>query len=247
MQKTLPLKIWRGLVDFVAPPRCLVCRSEIGEASSLCALCWPKLRQIDEPVCEVMGTPFEHEQGEGAVSAAGLSNPPAWDRARAAVAFDQAARPLVHGLKYHDNQEAGILMARMMARAGRALLRDADLLLPVPLHRAKLWARRFNQSAYLATQLAKHSGKRCVVDILLRIKATTSQVGLDNKERQKNVKGAFQVVQAQIAGRNIVLVDDVLTTGATAGACAQVLKDAGAARVDVLTFALVLEPKRFHI
>lgn len=247
MERTLPLRLWRGLVDAVAPPRCLVCRTQIGEASSLCASCWPGLRQIDEPVCEVMGTPFAFDEGEGAVSAAALVDPPPWDRARAAVAFDEASRPLVHGLKYHDIQEAGILMARMMARAGRALLRDADLLVPVPLHRWRLWSRRFNQSAYLGLKLAKLSAKPCRTDLLVRVKATRPQVGLDNKARQKNVRNAFTVDQAQTAGRRILLIDDVMTTGATAGACAAALKEAGAKHVDVLTFALVLEPKRIHI
>lgn len=238
--------VWRGMVDFITPPRCLSCRVEVSEPASLCISCWPLLRQIDNPVCAVMGTPFAYDQGEGAVSAAGLANPPAWDRARAAVAFDEASRVLVHGLKYHDMQEAGLLMARLMARAGRVLLAEADLIVPVPLHRLRLWQRRFNQSGYLAQRL----GRPCRNDILTRIKATRPQVGLDSAERRRNLHGAFRVEaagQALITGRKILLVDDVLTTGSTASACAKVLKQAGAAHVDVLTFALVLEPARFHI
>ena len=118
---------------------------------------------------------------------------------------------------------------------------------PVPLHRMRLWKRRFNQSSYLALQLAKLSARPCRIDLLARVKATRSQVGLDNATRQKNVKDAFRADQHWIAGRKILLIDDVMTTGATAGACAMALKDAGARKVDVLTFALVLEPKRFHI
>jgi ComF family protein len=198
----------------------------------------------------MMGTPFPYDQGEGILSAAALANPPPWDRARAAVAFDEASRRLVHALKYHDTQEAGLLMSRMMARAGRILLAETDLLVPVPLHRFRLWQRRFNQSGYLALRLAKLSGKAWSGDSLLRVKATRSQVGLDADERRRNMKGAFQVTpdrHAHIAGRRILLVDDVLTTGATAGACARVLKAAGATQVDVLTFALVLTPARLHI
>ncbi len=246
----LSWQIWRGVVDFIAPPRCLVCRVQTGDGSCLCANCWPGLRHIDAPVCNAMGTPFAYDQGEAAVSAAALASPPPWDRARAAVAYDDASRPLVHALKYHDNQEAGLLMGRMMARAGRELLTSADIIVPVPLHRVKLWRRRFNQSSFLAMQLAELTGKMCRTDMLARVKATRPQVGLDTQERLRNVRGAFRVPPSQqdeIVGKRIVMVDDVLTTGATAGACAMSLKAAGAAQVDVLTFALVLEPKRLHI
>ena len=172
MVTQFPRRLWRGVVDFITPPRCLACRVPVGEPASLCASCWPSLRQIDEPVCEVMGTPFAYDQGSGAVSAAALANPPPWNRARAAVAFDETSRVLVHGLKYHDTQESGLLMGRMMARAGRALLAEADLLMPVPLHRLRLWQRRFNQSGYLAQRLAECHGKPWRGDRLTRVKAT---------------------------------------------------------------------------
>lgn len=243
-------KLWRGTIDFVAPPRCLICHQPVIEPAGLCVSCWADLRQIDEPVCNVMGTPFAYDQGEGSLSAAALAEPPAWDRARAAVAFDEAARPIIHALKYRDTQEAGLLMARMMGRAGRVLLADADIVVPVPLHRWRLWWRRFNQSAYLAQNLAAAAGKPCRPDLLERVRATRSQVGLDHEARRKNVRRAFRIATeaaGQVAGRRVLLVDDVMTTGATAGACAEALKAAGAAKVNVLTFALVLEPRRFHI
>jgi len=238
------------VVDFITPPRCLACRTQVRGPASLCAACWLLLRQIDDPVCEVMGTPFAYDQGPGTVSAVALANPPPWNRARAAVAFDEASRVLVHALKYHDTQEAGLLMSRMMARAGRVLLGEADLLIPVPLHRLRLWQRRFNQSGYLAQRLAEGHGMPWRSDLLVRIKATRPQVGLDSAARRKNLKGAFRVMsehEGVVAGQKILLIDDVLTTGATSGACAQALKQAGAARVDVLVFALVLEPARLHI
>jgi ComF family protein len=196
-----------------------------------------------------MGTPFAYDEGEGALSAAALARPPPWNRARAAVAFDEVSRPLIHALKYHDNHEAGLLMARMMARAGRRLLAETDVVLPVPLHRLRLWTRRFNQSAFLAERLASLARKPWRGDILARLRATRPQVGLDDGERRRNVRGAFRVEAtaiARLAGKKILLVDDVMTTGATAGACAEALKHAGAARVDVLAFAIVLGPARLH-
>jgi ComF family protein len=243
-------RLWRGLVDVVTPSQCLGCGEPLREPASLCVTCWNTLTHLDDPVCDMLGTPFAYEQGPGALSPAALANPPPWDRARAAVAFDDASRKLIHALKYNDRQEAGLLMARMMARAGRALIADADIILPVPLYRWRLWRRRFNQSAYLARELASSFGKVWRGDLLLRRRRTRSQVGLDLNARKRNVKGAFSLTMegaALVNRRNVLLIDDVRTTGATSAACAEVLKAAGAAHVSFLTFALVLAPAKFHI
>ena len=247
---SLPHSLWRGVVDFLTPPACLACRAPLAEPASLCAACWIKLAHLEEPVCNILGTPFAYDQGEGAVSPAAAAEPRAWHRARAAVAYDDVSRPLAQGLKFHDRHEAGLLMARMMARAGRHLLASTEVIVPVPLHRIRLWQRRFNQSAFLALKLAGASGKPFRGDVLLRARSTPPQVGLDAVARRKNVKGAFAVAPEQgaaLVGRNVLLVDDVMTTGATAGACAAALREAGAAQVDVLCFALVLAPRRLHI
>ena len=246
----IPARLWRGFVDLVTPSLCLGCGKGVSEPASLCLTCWAGLQHLDDPVCDVLGTPFAYDQGEGAVSAAAISDPPVWDRSRAATIFDDNAAKLVHALKYRDRQEAGLLMARMMARAGRRLLAEADVILPVPLHRHRLWQRRFNQSAYLAQQISKLSGKPWRHDILLRARRTRAQVGLDEAERRRNVRGAFLIrpeAMAAIAGKTVLLVDDVRTTGATAEACAETLKKAGAARVSLLSFALVPHPARPHI
>ena len=237
-------------MDLVAPSLCLGCGAGVGEPASLCIACWAGLQHLDEPVCDALGTPFAYDQGEGALSAEALSDPPPWDRSRAAVIFDDHSGKLVHALKYQDRQEAGLLMARMMARAGRRLLAETDLILPVPLHRFRLWRRRFNQSAFLAQQLSRIATKPWRHDILIRTRRTRAQVGLDQAERRKNVRGAFQLRPdglAAVSGKCVLLVDDVRTTGATAEACAEALKQAGAARVFLLSFALVPAPAKPHI
>ena len=247
---TMAQRLWRGLVDFVAPPKCLLCRADVLEPAALCYTCWDKLKLIDEPVCNVLGTPFAFAEAGNTVSAAALAVPPAWDRARAAVAFDDASREIVHALKYGDRQEAGLFMAMQMVRAGRGLLAEADVIIPVPLHRWRLWRRRFNQAAFLAQNLSRRSAKPWSATVLSRISHNRSQVGLGAEERRKNVARSFRVEGAElsaVAGRRVLLVDDVMTTGATATACTEVLKRAGAKQVDVLTFALVLDPKRPHI
>jgi ComF family protein len=243
-------KFFRGLVDIITPPKCLSCRGDVLDGASLCTACWQKLTYLEDPVCNVLGTPFAYDEGPGALSAAALADPPPWDRGRAAVVFDDAAKGLVHALKYRDSTEAGLFMARMMARAGRDLLSEADVVIPVPLHRSRLWKRRFNQAAFLAQPLAAEAGKSFATDILVRQLATRQQVGLSAEERRKNVRKAFTVPfekMALISGKTIMLVDDVRTTGATLAACSAALKKAGAARINVLTFALVKEPHRMHI
>jgi ComF family protein len=242
--------LWRGTVNLLTPPKCLDCGVDVTQGAGLCSTCWLKLNHLSDPVCDALGTPFPYDEGEGALSAEAIANPPTWSRGRAAVAFDDASKVLVHALKYNDRQEAGLAMARMMVSAGHRLLAEADVIIPVPLHRFRLWQRRFNQSAILAREIAGSSGKFCVLDALDRGKATRSQVGLDADERRKNVKGAFSVPVDRlnhIAGKRVLLIDDVRTSGATANACAAALLKAGSQQVDLLTFALVLEPARLHI
>jgi ComF family protein len=244
------LLLWRSVVDVVTPPLCLACQTPVTAGAALCFSCWSKLAFIDEPVCDVLGTPFAYDEGEGAISPAAIADPPGFDKARAAVAFDEASKHLVHLLKYRDVQEAGLAMARLMTGAARNLLPETDVILPVPLHKRRLWLRRFNQAAYLAAEVSRLADKAWHSDVLIRITSTDSQVGKTAEQRRKNVRRAFEVPverRAMIDGKTVLLVDDVRTTGATASACAHCLKNAGAAQVFVLSFALVLEPQRLHI
>jgi ComF family protein len=225
------------------PPVCAGCRRLVSQPGTLCGHCWRALRFLEQPWCEVMGTPFAHEMGPGMLSAEAIANPPPFDRARAAVAHGGIARRMVHGLKYGDRTDLAPWMARWMIRAGRELLADADVLTPVPLHRGRFLTRRFNQSAELARAIARLSGLAFNPDIVTRVKPTRQQVGLGLRQREDNVRGAFRIppeAEIAVAGRKVLVIDDVYTTGATVSAVAKVLRKAGAARIDVLTFARVL-------
>src|SRR5690606_9807969 len=196
------------------------------------------------------GIPFTYDPGPGIYSMQAIADPPAYARARAAVRYDDIARTMVHALKYGDRLDLAPVMARWMARAGADLLGGVDIVAPVPLHWRRMWARRFNQSATLARLLAEPRGLPVSYAALKRVKATPQQVGLTRTERAANVQGAFRVDaagKAEIAGRTVLLVDDVLTSGATVDACARALLRAGARQVDVLVFARVVDSVRTPI
>src|SRR5262249_5149576 len=199
------------------------------------------------PYCERLGIPFPFDGGPGLLSMEAIADPPAYNRARAAVRYDEIARKLVHGLKYGDRLDLAPTMGAWMARAGRDLPAGAETLVPVPLHWRRQWARRFNQSALLAHIIANAGGRMVAHRALKRVKATPQQVGLDKSERAQNVQGAFRVPaagRAEVAGRRLLLIDDVLTSGATVNACARALLRAGATCVDVLVFARVVAGRR---
>ena len=229
------------VLDTALPPLCASCRAPLGNPGGLCPACWSRVSFIAPPYCERLGIPFAYDAGPGILSMEAIADPPSYGRARAAVRFDDVARDLVHRLKYGDRLDLATTMGRWMARAGRELLDDADALVPVPLHWRRLWGRRFNQAAALAREIARQTGKAYEPHWLRRVKATRSQVGLSREQRALNVQGAFKTArEAPIRDRRIVLVDDVLTSGATANAASRALLRAGAVQVDLLVFARVV-------
>ncbi|MGB5092106.1 MAG: ComF family protein [Parvibaculum sp.] len=237
--------MWLGsrLSRFFLPPLCLSCHCGITTQNALCATCWSQLHFIEKPLCPVSGLPFAFDPGPGMLSAAVIASPPPYDAARAVLRYDDVSGRIIHRYKYGDRMEAAPAMAAWMARAGADLLGDATLVAPVPLHRARLFSRRFNQSAELARHLGHRVRVAVVPDLLLRIKATQPQVGLSGQARRRNVAGAFKVnprFSDKVVGKVVVLIDDVMTTGATIEACARVLKASGASEVRVLTFARVV-------
>jgi ComF family protein len=242
-------KLAGAALDLALPPLCAVCREPV-ENKGLCPACWSKLSFITRPYCERLGIPFVYDPGPGVLSMEAIADPPAYHRARAAVRFDEISRALVHALKYGDRLDLAPLLGRWMSSAGREILAEADALVPVPLHWRRLWARRFNQSAVLAATVSADSGVPVAAAALKRVKATAQQVGLTRTERATNVQGAFRVPdegKAAVVGRRLVLVDDVLTSGATVEGCTRALLRAGAANVDVLIFARVADPVQTSI
>ena len=240
--RRLALTLAKAALDTLYPPTCLACRAATESHGALCPRCWRAMRFIERPFCERLGIPFEQDLGDGLLSPQAIADPPVFARARAVARFeDGPSRKLVHRLKYSDRVEIARPMGRWMARAGADILADADCLAPVPLHPLRLWRRRFNQAAMLAREVARAAGVPCDPGALLRVKATASQVGLSRTQRAENVQGAFRAAdRAAAKGRKIVLVDDVLTSGATANAASRALLRAGAMRVDVLVFARVV-------
>lgn len=236
-----------GLIAIVYPPACVACQAATGEAQALCPACWGGIGFIERPYCERLGTPFAVDLGPGLLSPAAIADPPVFTRARAVCRFDGEARELVHRLKYGDRIELSLTLGRMMAQAGRELLGEAEIVVPIPLHRARLWSRRFNQAAVLAGVVSRQAKLPLAPTLLARVKRTRQQVGLTRSQRADNLQGAFRVPDAQrpqVEGRRILLVDDVLTTGATANAAARALLRAGARDVDILTFARVVTDGR---
>jgi ComF family protein len=234
----------RIVLDTVLPPLCPACRKPVADDGGLCPDCWAALSFITPPYCERLGIPFAYDPGPGVLSMQAIANPPAYQRARAAVRYDDIARTLVHALKYGDRLDLTPTLGRWMVQAGGALLTEADALVPVPLHWRRLWTRRFNQSAALADAIAAQVKLTVAHASLTRVKATRQQVGLTASERALNVQGAFRVgaeARGDVKDRRLVLVDDVLTSGATIDACARALLRAGAATVDVLVFARVVD------
>src|ERR1700691_1151388 len=238
----LAFNLAHAALDAFYPPTCLACRAATDRHGALCPRCWSAMRFIARPCCERLASPFEQDLGQGLISPQAMADPPAFSRARAVARFeDGPARTLAHRLKYSDRAELARPIARWMARAGADVLADADLLTPVPLHALRLWRRRFNQAAALAAEISRQTGKPCNLNALLRVKATRSQIGLTRAQRAENVQGAFRgAAGAPVRGLNVVLIDDVLTSGATANAASRALLRAGAKRVDVLVFARVV-------
>ena len=264
MEKNKIISGARRLLDVMLPPTCPGCRAIVGPPGGLCPECWEKMTFISDPDvsgsgCAVCGHPFEFsgpptsaegpEKGTVICGACARKTPP-FGRARAAFIYDDASRKMVLAFKHADQTEWAGLFATMLERAGQELIDDCDLIIPVPLSRKKLFSRRYNQSGEMARKLSINSGKAFAPGLLERIPVRgakkASQASLSRRARFENVRGVFKVPvknASKLQGKSVLLVDDVLTTGATVRAASRALISAGAKNVDVLTLALVFGPK----
>ncbi len=233
---------WAGrILDLLLPPRCIQCTRRVEVNGTLCAECWRGIIFLGEPCCACCGLPFPYEAGPDDLCAGCLAQPPKFDRARSVFIYDDKSRRLVLGLKHADRLHGVPAFGQWLARAGAPLLAEADLLIPVPLHWTRLWRRRYNQSALLAQAIVAAIGAgapRVAPDLLYRKRRTPIQGRRTRTQRAENVRGAFALRRPEmVQGRHVVVIDDVLTSGATVEECARILRRAGAARIEVLTLA----------
>ena len=232
-------------LDLIFPPHSLDGGSR-PLTTGLSSGAWEQITFIEQPACDGCAIPYPYDIGSRCPAC--LAKPRAFGRARAACFYDDASRDLILQFKHADRTDLAPLFVRWLSRAGADLLEGADAIAPVPLHPSRLFKRRYNQAAELARPLARQKGLSYLPDALVRRKATDSQGGKSGSGRRRNVAGAFEVARpAAVAGKAIVLIDDVLTTGATTEACARALKAAGAASVDVLVLARVKEAANMAI
>ena len=235
----------RIALDLLLPPHCAACDERVATAGQLCAACFAATHFIGEPCCDCCGVAFDVAD-LGPICQACEANPPLFRQARGGLSYDAQGRRLILPFKHADRPELCRVLAPHMARAGAALLRKADVLVPVPLHRRRLFSRRYNQAVLLAAELGRLSGIPVLRDTLVRCKATASLGASSAAERAREVAGAFAVHpkrEALLAGKQVLLIDDVMTSGATANACAAILLEAGATAIDVLIAARVPPPR----
>jgi ComF family protein len=239
----MPARVARLVIDALLPPLCLSCQTEVAEPGSLCPTCWSGMVFLGAPSCACCGLPFEFDMGDGMICGECARASPRFSQARAVFRYDDASKALILRFKHGDRLEGVGAFARWMARAGAEMLARADLLVPVPLHRWRLLARRYNQAALLANAIGKLARVMVEPGMLARTRRTPPQGHLGHDARARNVAGAFRVeerLRPGLADRRVVLVDDVMTSGATVDECARVLLKAGAASVDVLTLGRVV-------
>lgn len=234
-----------ALADAVYPPRCLACPEPTETAIGLCGACWGEVHFLAGPVCDFCGVIVPSARGATTqiICDSCLRNPPGWDRGRAAVGYEGVGRRVVLGLKNRDRLDSLPALARWMTGAGAAILQDDMIIAPIPIHWKRRLSRRYNQAAELGRAVSRRTGMAFAPDLLVKTRPTEPQQGKSWAERQANVEDAYVVPAEQMAraeGAHVLLIDDVMTTGATLGAATEALREAGAAQVSTLVLSRVV-------
>lgn len=234
--------ILSGLLDFIIPPLCPICKQPIKTAHCLCPNCFEKIQFISYPYCIKCGRPFEFDIPEETRCGACSKKDPVFHKARAAFIYDSNSKQLILPFKHSDHLELTPLLTNMLYQAGKELFAETDVLLAVPLHRLRFIKRKYNQAGVLAKSLADKINKPYLSNVLIRARSTPSQGHMRPAERKKNVSGAFKIIHPElIKGKRILIIDDVFTTGATVSECTKILRKNGAKHVSVLTLARVVK------
>lgn len=240
--RTFTTGLTKKALDFLLPPRCILSGQPVARQGLVAPDVWATLDFISDPLCKVCGVPFEFTDQTGAVCVSCLDDPPEFECARAALIYNEHSRPLILRFKHADQTIAAQCFTPWLLRAGQALLDQADLLVPVPLHPMRLLKRRYNQAALIARELSHATQLPWHHDVLRRVRHTASQGVMSSPQRRGNVRSAFAVPphrRTLIEGKHLCLIDDVYTTGATVRECTRTLLDAGAEKVSVLCVARV--------
>ncbi len=226
-----------GVVTYLMPPKCLSCRELIWGEAGLCCICWKKCTFIRELCCIKCGRLSRYQ---GLICGFCIQEPPDYECARSLIDFNFVSKGFIHDLKYRDRTDLIHFFAKLLASAHCDLVADVDMVIPVPMHYFRRMLRSYNQAHILAFALANNIGKQFAPWILKKSRLTPTQTLMNKKKRKQNLKGSFNILNvADIKGKKVLLIDDVMTTGSTVNICSKVLKNAGAVSVKVLTIASV--------
>ena len=239
--KSFLKKLGRQILNLLCPPRCPICRETVDEAHCLCPNCYGKLNFITHPCCEICGRPFEYAAFNSVVCGSCLKNKPKFSMARSILEYDDFSKQLILSFKHGDRTDLTPILVKFLLLADPKIFENVDMIVPVPQHWARRFKRQYNQASLLGKVLGKQKGISFNPSILRRIKNTESQGHKLRKQREQNVKGVFHVMTPdKIRGKTILVIDDVMTTGATLNECAKVLRRAGAKEVKAITVYRVI-------
>lgn len=233
------MKILDKVLRLIFPKTCLSCNKIIADGE-FCADDWKALCFLQKPACNICFSPFEFHVADDAICGSCAQNRPEYFKAISVLKYDEFSGKLISNFKYFDQTHLTKYFSKIMNEAAQHVLPDIDYIAPVPLHKFKIIKRKYNQSALLAKQIAFLNNKKLLLNLLIRSKNSKAQAGLQKNQRLKNVVGIFRINQKfldKVKDKNILLIDDVITTGATVNQCAKVLKKSGVNRVYVLTLA----------